>query len=199
MPIECAHLLESGQKCKAPAVIGGSLCRHHQPGKPANELPFEMPAIEDKSGLLFVVLELVEALFEHRINRSDARTLFAGLQLAFKLMSDIDKDVNTAVRNGRNIDDRWTLDRTKSPIKRNQPVKPAPSGSDETVLQEAQAFLTTAQTSSVERALEEWLAKDSSPSQPQQNPLSKRPTPSRHGGSALPRLTPSLNPCPSIK
>lgn len=180
MPIECAHLLASGQKCKAPAVSGSSLCRHHHPGKRTDEpAPFVMPPIQDQSGLLFAVTELLEAMSERRIKRSDAGTFLFGIQLAAKLMSDIDKDVIRAFRAGGDIDDRWAS------VEVDQP------GSNETI-EDARAFLADAQNTSAERALERWLAKDSSPSQRPGDPLSKRPIPSAARPSAP--ANPSVKP-----
>ena len=89
MSHECTHVLPSGQKCKAPAVIGSTLCRHHRPRKrPAETSPFVLPEFNDSRSLLHAVSEVLQAVGSRRMKRSEAGTLLFGLQLASRFIGD---------------------------------------------------------------------------------------------------------------
>jgi len=101
MRIECSHLLASGEKCQAPAVTGSSLCRHHHPRKHAKTTdPFSLPPFSDHSSLLVAISEVLQAITERRITRSEAGTLLFGLQMASRVMSGIDREIDKARASG---------------------------------------------------------------------------------------------------
>lgn len=96
MSRQCTHLLTPGQQCQAPAVTGSSFCRHHDPRKrieaaqQGESEPFVLPELEDSRSLLRAVNEVLHAMSERRIKRSEGGTLLFGLQLASKFMHEIE-------------------------------------------------------------------------------------------------------------
>ena len=96
MSNECAHTLESGNKCHAPALTGNAFCRHHDLSKRmdasrASE-PFVLPEFYDARGVLRAVNQVCRALTEQRIKRSTAGTLLFGLQFAARLIREIKEE-----------------------------------------------------------------------------------------------------------
>ena len=96
MSNECAHTLESGNKCHAPALGGNAFCRHHDLNKRmdasrASE-PFVLPEFYDARGVLRAVNQVCRALTEQRIKRSTAGTLLFGLQFAARLIREIKEE-----------------------------------------------------------------------------------------------------------
>ena len=94
---ECTHTFDSGINCKSPAAHGTSLRFHHTPHQrpkvrrsPESE-PLELPNLDDKSGILVAVTQIVHAFAERRIKRAEADTLFYGLKLASRLMTELDQ------------------------------------------------------------------------------------------------------------
>jgi len=146
MRTECTHLLASSEKCQAPAVSGSSLCRHHHPRNGAeSHTPFSLPPFSDRSSLLFAISEVLHATSERRIKRSDAGTLLFGLQLASKVMSDIDNDVEKALASGES-DNLGEPFRAESPCDRAR----EPRGEDHMVMKSVEALLRNMQTVFIE-------------------------------------------------
>jgi hypothetical protein len=96
MFIECTHILDSGNNCKSPAVRGTSLCFQHTPHerpqvrRPRESEPLELPNLHNKSGILVAVTQVVFALAERRIQRSEADTLLHCLKFAARLMTELE-------------------------------------------------------------------------------------------------------------
>jgi hypothetical protein len=144
MRTECAHLHISGQKCHAPAVNGSSLCRHHRPRNCAeHHAPLSLPPISDRSSLLVAIFEVLQAISERRISRADAGTLLFGLQMASRVMSEIDNDIEQALASGEedNAAEPGISDSTSNPA--------CESGAErEALIQQAQALMAAIQNGS---------------------------------------------------
>lgn len=95
----CNSILASGEPCAAPALNNFVNCRHHQPGhacncnssRPSQYKPLELPPLVSKHSILAAIVEVIHAISERRIKRSDGGTLIYGLQLASRLMTEIDE------------------------------------------------------------------------------------------------------------
>jgi hypothetical protein len=139
---QCTHILASGQRCQAPARTGTGLCRHHHPHKPQREdRRFVLPPLSEPSSVLYAVTEVVQAMAERRIKRSEAATLLFGLRLTANLMNDIDRAARQAAIAGI------------------EPEYNAPEGFEERNMEEAKTMLSALQTSSVEKVLDQWHSK----------------------------------------
>lgn len=152
MSIQCTRLLASGQKCKAPAMKGAVLCRHHHPHKPARQdRRLVLPPLQDQSSVLYAATEIVQAIADRRIKRSDAATLLFGLQLAGNLMRDIEKTVAAGVEPAS-----WEHAEADSSCG----LTPEDDAKefDEMTMEDAKAMLATLQTTSVDKVLEQWQA-----------------------------------------
>jgi hypothetical protein len=103
MFIECTHILDSGNNCKSPAVRGTSLCFQHTPHerpqvrRPRESEPLELPNLHNKSGILVAVTQVVFALAERRIQRSEADTLLHCLKFAARLMTELELAADSPV------------------------------------------------------------------------------------------------------
>jgi hypothetical protein len=159
MRTECTHFLASGRKCKAPAVGGTSLCRHHHPRDRARQhAPLILPEINDNRTLLRAINDVVRALAEGRIKRGEGGTLLALLQFVSTVMND----VNTS---------GWPLVRPIPPIHQGarskpeaqKPIPPGPQAFRPAVCDDAAQVLATMQSASIDQALDDWLAKQGAP------------------------------------
>jgi hypothetical protein len=100
MSTNCTHTLATGEACNAPAVSGTPFCRHHYPQlplkdpKPSPPVPekFELPPIRDKDSILAAIIEVLNAMADRRIKRSEAETFIRGLKFAARLMTEIDEE-----------------------------------------------------------------------------------------------------------
>ena len=100
MSTQCTHTLATGEPCNAPAVSGTPFCRHHYPQlplkdpKPSPPVPekFELPPIRDKDSILAAIIEVLNAMADRRIKRSEAETFIRGLKFAARLMTEIDEE-----------------------------------------------------------------------------------------------------------
>jgi hypothetical protein len=100
MSTNCTHTLATGEACNAPAVSGTPFCRHHYPQlplkdpKPSPPVPekFELPPIRDKDSILAAIIEVLNAMADRRIKRSEAETFIHGLKFAARLMTEIDEE-----------------------------------------------------------------------------------------------------------
>jgi hypothetical protein len=100
MSAECAHTLNSGQKCHAPARNGGTFCHHHasrprldpHPRETRESEPITLPPLESKCAILVAINEIVEALAERRIKCSEARALLFGLKFAHRIMTELEEE-----------------------------------------------------------------------------------------------------------
>ena len=99
MSKNCNSTLASGDPCNAPATNNSSTCRHHGPGRPRENVrarsrqsePLELPALNDKHGIFCAVIEVIHAVSQRRIKRSEGGTLLFGLQFASTLMNELDQ------------------------------------------------------------------------------------------------------------
>lgn len=94
MSTECTHTLSSGHKCHAPALDGGSLCRHHDPRKRAEaahqrQSEFIFPEFHDSRSLLQAINSVLRAMSLRQIKRREAATFIFGIQLASRIVRDI--------------------------------------------------------------------------------------------------------------
>ncbi|HTM17948.1 MAG TPA: hypothetical protein VL135_13625 [Terracidiphilus sp.] len=95
----CSHTLANGQPCNAPALNNCSTCRHHDPNRPHTEAqprareyqPLHLPPLVNKNGVLAAIAEVIHAISERRIKRSEGGTMLFGLQLASRLMTELDQ------------------------------------------------------------------------------------------------------------
>ena len=95
----CNHALANGERCNAPALNNCSTCRHHDPSRPHPQSrprspeyqPLELPPLTDKHGILSAIVEVIHAISERRIKRSEGGTLLFGLQMASNLMTELDQ------------------------------------------------------------------------------------------------------------
>ena len=162
---ECTHMLASGRKCKAPAANGGSLCRHHGPRKHLVETaPFVLPEIKDQRSLLDAVIAVLEAASRRRIKRSEAGTFLFGLHLAARLM-DRQHAPDVAHFHQNYCCEAESCIPLPGPLLCDPHYEPT--------LEEAEQFLATMQSTSVEHALNEWVANRSAQSlrsKPQNQP-----------------------------
>jgi len=166
MPTPCTHILPSGQKCNAPALNGGSLCRHHRPRKrsdrslPIESAPFVLPVFEDSRGLLRAVTDVLNAMSERRIKRSEGGTFLFGLQIASRLISDL---ASGCPPTGACFDSPSDLRRPAEEEFSREPRQESfagdPQNFHEPTIEEAEQFLAAMQSSTVEQALDEWEAK----------------------------------------
>ena len=93
----CFHTLDNGQRCSAPAIMGSKFCRLHdleRSPKPARQEsrepdPLNLPLIVDKPSSLAAVNEVLQAMSERRIKRSEAQTLLSGIRFAARLAVEI--------------------------------------------------------------------------------------------------------------
>jgi hypothetical protein len=100
MSTTCKSTLATGEPCNAPAINKCFSCRHHDPSHPHKTAqprrresePLELPPLVDKCGILSAVVEVVRAVSERRMKRSEGGTLLFGLQLAGSLMNQIDEE-----------------------------------------------------------------------------------------------------------
>ncbi|MBS1804019.1 MAG: hypothetical protein JST28_11675 [Acidobacteria bacterium] len=94
---KCTHTLESGSTCQSPAVRGTKLCFHHTPHQklerkwPHESEPLELPALTSKNNILIAVGDVLRAMAERRIKRSEADTLLHGLKFLDRLMTELDQ------------------------------------------------------------------------------------------------------------
>ena len=182
---ECTHILASGRKCKAPAVAGSSLCRHHRPRRHVELTRFVLPEFEDHRSLFRAISAVLHAASRRRIRRSEAGTYLFGLQLAARFMphfSPLSEPVPAPIHHSNKP-------RPKSPsgsVPKKSPSGPVPnlfpadaaavhrsSGIQpprrpvegrapmvyEATVEDADQFLATMQSSSIDDALDEWEAK----------------------------------------
>jgi hypothetical protein len=105
MFLECRHILPSGQKCKSPALRKRPFCYFHSHLRdrsdappPRPDTPFVLPSLEDSRGLLVAVMEVLKAMGQGRIKRSEAATYLYGLQIAGQLVARIEKSTSDPVR-----------------------------------------------------------------------------------------------------
>jgi len=95
----CNSTLSNGEPCNAPALNNGACCRHHDPNRPHPQAqsrlrecqPLQLPPLHDKPGVFSAIVEVVHAISERRIKRSEGGTLLFGLQLASSLISELDQ------------------------------------------------------------------------------------------------------------
>ena len=154
MLYQCTHILPSGQKCKAPAVSGSSLCRHHSPRKHLSETtPFVLPEFDDRRSLLHAVTEVLHAASLRRIKRSEAGTFLFGLQLVSRLMGDGVEPVVAPVHHVNRSEPESPCDLAPDPLQ-SETQKFYP-----TTYEEAEIFLAAMQSTSIEQALDEWEVK----------------------------------------
>jgi len=98
MSTQCTHTLATGETCNAPAVSGTPHCRHHYPQSPLKEASppvaenFALPPIQNKDGILAAIIEVLNAMADRRIKRSEAETFIHGLKFAARLMTEIDEE-----------------------------------------------------------------------------------------------------------
>jgi len=100
MSTECTHTLATGEPCNAPAVSGTPFCRHHYPQLPLKDPKpsppvadnFTLPPIRDKACILAAIIEVLNAMADRRIKRSEAETFIHGLKFAARLMTEIDEE-----------------------------------------------------------------------------------------------------------
>jgi hypothetical protein len=100
MSTNCTHTLANGETCNAPAVSGTPHCRHHYPQSPLKEPKpsppvtekFELPPIRDKDSILAAIIEVLKAMADRRIKRSEAETFIRGFKFAARLMTEIDEE-----------------------------------------------------------------------------------------------------------
>lgn len=183
---ECSHVLISGQKCQAPAVKGSTLCRHHQPHKRARaDRRLVLPPLNDQCSVLCATVEIVQAMAERRMKRSDAATLLYGLRLTANLMHDIENAAEKAYAGG--LDSPWEPGEADSSLHSRDP-RDLPAV-DEMDLEEAKAMLAALQTSSVDEALDQWEAKH--PKHPSRAP--KANAGQHHPPSRFPQASPGPN------
>lgn len=105
MFLECRHILPSGQKCKSPALRKRPFCYFHshmrersQAPLPRQGTPFVLPSLEDSRGILVAVMEILGAMGQGRLKRSEASTYLYGLQIAGQLVARIDQTACNPVR-----------------------------------------------------------------------------------------------------
>jgi len=100
MSTQCTHTLATGEPCNAPAVSGTPFCRHHYPQLPLKDPKpsppvadnFTLPPIRDKACILAAIIEVLNAMADRRIKRSEAETFIRGLKFAARLMTEIDEE-----------------------------------------------------------------------------------------------------------
>jgi len=100
MSTNCTHTLATGEACNAPAVSGTPFCRHHYPQLPLKDPKpsppvadnFTLPPIRDKACILAAIIEVLNAMADRRIKRSEAETFIHGLKFAARLMTEIDEE-----------------------------------------------------------------------------------------------------------
>jgi hypothetical protein len=100
MSTNCTHTLATGEPCNAPAVSGTPFCRHHYPQLPLKDPKpsppvadnFTLPPIRDKACILAAIIEVLNAMADRRIKRSEAETFIHGLKFAARLMTEIDEE-----------------------------------------------------------------------------------------------------------
>jgi hypothetical protein len=99
MSKNCNSTLANGDPCNAPATNNNSCCRHHDPGRPRESTrarscqsqPLELPPLTDKHGIFCAVIEVIHAVSQRRIKRSEGGTLLFGLQFASSLMNELNE------------------------------------------------------------------------------------------------------------
>ena len=91
---ECQYVLPGGRKCRAVALRGKSLCRHHAPNRKRHApRPYAMrqtsllgplPAIGDRQAVPYALSRTIQALANNSISVYRAQALITSLQLAAK-------------------------------------------------------------------------------------------------------------------
>jgi hypothetical protein len=95
----CSATLASGEPCNAPAINNRNSCRHHDPNRPHKQAqsrsresqPLELPPLVNKNGVLSAIVEVIHAISERRVKRSEGGTLLFGLQMASSIMTELDQ------------------------------------------------------------------------------------------------------------
>ena len=90
---ECRHILTSGRKCKGPALNGAAFCHFHtRLHRPAIRClagsmdSIEIPDLEDRCAIQFVLAQVLRHLVLGHIDRFRAIALLNGLKLAAQLI-----------------------------------------------------------------------------------------------------------------
>jgi len=92
----CTSTLANGEPCNGPALNNHSTCRHHQPDHTCSNSRspqyqrLELPDLNNRKGVVRAIVEVIHAISERRIKRSEGGTLLYGLQLASSLMEELD-------------------------------------------------------------------------------------------------------------
>jgi len=81
-------------------ISGTPFCRHHYPQLPLKDPKpsppvadnFTLPPIRDKACILAAIIEVLNAMADRRIKRSEAETFIHGLKFAARLMTEIDEE-----------------------------------------------------------------------------------------------------------
>lgn len=100
MTKQCLQALNNGEQCNAPAINGSHFCRHHDPQTIREQLktksrdnhpPFALPLLQDKSSVLHAINEVLRALADRLIKRSEADTFIHGIKFAARVIAEIEQ------------------------------------------------------------------------------------------------------------
>ena len=87
----CRHIFSDGHRCGSPSLRGFDLCYYHRAsrqdppistGRTADSAVFEMPRIDDRSGIQLAIYNILARLASLDIDQKRAATLLYGLQIA---------------------------------------------------------------------------------------------------------------------
>ena len=163
MSAECAHTLNSGQKCHAPARNGSTFCHHHAPRPqldphpretPESE-PITLPPLESKCAILVAINEVLEALAERRIKCSEARALLFGLKFAHRLMTELEEERRFSSFKSQPHPD---FAEQSTPAQPAQSAKPAPTQNQKPSPRELDQFVQSLQKAAVQHLRDQTAA-----------------------------------------
>ena len=90
----CRHIMTCGRKCQAAAIRGTDFCyfhsRVHRKPQRGKKPDIEVPDLEDRCAIQFVIAQVVRHLLAGKIKRAEANTVLYAMQLASQ---NIDRSV----------------------------------------------------------------------------------------------------------
>ena len=170
MSAECAHTLDSGKKCQAPARNGSTFCHHHaprihldpNPRERRESEPISLPPLEGKGNILVAINEVIDALAERRIKCAEARILLIGLKFADRLVTELEAQRRSF---------SGSRERPASEDAPSQSAQPAAAQPRKPSAEELDQFVHSLQQAAQQQLLRQAKAKET----PWPNPLHRAP------------------------
>jgi hypothetical protein len=92
----CQHQMPTGKTCQSPALVGQPLCFHHDREAMQTQFILALPALTDRSAILFALSQVAVAMGLNQLDTRRANLLLRSLSLAVRLISAIEKEAKAA-------------------------------------------------------------------------------------------------------